>query len=68
MDESLDRVSKAMHAYRRAERRTEDTRTLLHAAIIDALRAGARQVDIVRLTGYTRERIRQISKGTLDDE
>lgn len=29
-------------------------------AIVEAARGGMRQVDIVRATGYTRERVRQI--------
>ncbi|MFI1194370.1 hypothetical protein ACH4T9_14095 [Micromonospora sp. NPDC020750] len=35
-------------------------RSRLAEAIIEAARSGMRQVDIVRATGYTRERIRQI--------
>ncbi|NBE83108.1 hypothetical protein [Micromonospora rubida] len=36
------------------------TRSRLAKAIVEAARNGTRQVDIVRATGYTRERIRQI--------
>ncbi|MCX4472793.1 hypothetical protein C5N14_09485 [Micromonospora sp. MW-13] len=35
-------------------------RSRLAEAIVEAARSGTRQVDIVRATGYTRERIRQI--------
>ncbi|MFE0589158.1 hypothetical protein [Micromonospora echinospora] len=35
-------------------------RTRLADAIVAAARSGMRQVDIVRATGYTRERVRQI--------
>ncbi|HEX3812392.1 MAG TPA: hypothetical protein VHX59_06075 [Mycobacteriales bacterium] len=62
MDDTLERVSRAVHAFRTAERRAEDTRRLLHAAIVEALHAGVRQVDLVRVTGYTRERIRQLAR------
>jgi hypothetical protein len=35
-------------------------RDKLHAAIVAAAQAGVRQVDIAELSGYRRERIRQI--------
>lgn len=35
----------------------------LHAAILADLAAGVRQVDIVKVTGYTREQIRRITRG-----
>ncbi|MER5701946.1 hypothetical protein ABT023_08305 [Micromonospora sp. NPDC002296] len=35
-------------------------RSRLAEAIVEAARSGMRQVDIVRATGYTRERVRQI--------
>ncbi|NJP32882.1 hypothetical protein [Micromonospora thermarum] len=37
-----------------------EARSRLAEAIVDAARGGMRQVDIVRVTGYTRERVRQI--------
>lgn len=37
-------------------------RERLHAAIVAAARAGARQVDIAAASGYRRERIRQICR------
>ena len=40
--------------------RADAARTALHEAIVEAALDGMRQGDIVRLTGYTRERIRQI--------
>lgn len=60
MSDPIERVRRAFAAYKRAERRLEQTRAELHAAIRDALDADVRQVDLVRVTGYTRERIRQI--------
>lgn len=50
----------AANAYKRAVKRTDELRSKLAAAIVEADRAGTRQVDIVEATGYTRERIRQI--------
>jgi hypothetical protein len=35
-------------------------REALAEAIVEAARSGMRQVDIVKVTGYTRERVRQI--------
>ncbi|WP_405107554.1 hypothetical protein OG559_24480 [Micromonospora sp. NBC_01405] len=45
-----------------AEARSEITtaRSRLAEAIVEAARNGMRQMDIVRATGYTRERVRQI--------
>lgn len=41
----------------------ENARTGLHVAIVEDVRTGRRaQKDIVKLTGYTRERIRQICR------
>lgn len=55
-----ERLEAAAKAYRRAERRADETRSELFAAIVEADAAGMAQVDIVRTTGYTRERVRQI--------
>lgn len=68
---SLDRAVRsyraAQAAVEAAQRRVAEARTkaeaarvALHEAIVAAGRDGARQVDLVRSTGYTRERIRQI--------
>jgi len=40
--------------------RADAARQALHEAIVEAGRGGMRQIDLVRVTGYTRERIRQI--------
>jgi len=50
----------AARAYRRAEKTLAERRTELASAIVEAARAGTRQVDIVKITGYTRERVRQL--------
>jgi hypothetical protein len=47
---------------RREQAQVDATRALLHAAIIEALQDGMRQVDVVRATGYTRERLRQLAE------
>jgi len=43
-----------------AKARVDQARAELHQAIVDEFRGGARQVDLVRRTGYSRERVRQI--------
>lgn len=50
----------ATRAYRRAQKAVEKRRDELFAAVVKATDAGVRQVKIVEITGYTRERIRQI--------
>jgi hypothetical protein len=51
----------AVAAHRRAAKRAEQT-LALHAAIAEAASQGVRQTDLVKMTGYTRERIRQICR------
>ena len=41
---------------------TDEARVELAEAIIEAAKAGMRQTEIVRVSGYTRERIRQICR------
>lgn len=69
-------LAEAVQAYRAAEdtlRRIESDRVTARAAvelarealveaIAEALRSGMRQVDVARMTGYSRERIRQIAR------
>jgi hypothetical protein len=52
----------AARAFRRAEKTLDDRRRALAEAIVTADRAGVRQAEIVRITGYTREHIRQLLK------
>lgn len=46
---------------KRAERTVTDARADERAAIVAALDAGLRQVDIVRITGWTRETVRRLA-------
>ena len=55
-------VRTALTTYRRASKRAEDALADLHAAIAQAAEQGVRQNELVKITGYTRERIRQISR------
>jgi hypothetical protein len=50
----------ALHDFRNQSIVTERAKQDLDRAIADAARAGMPQVEIVRVTGYTRERVRQI--------
>ncbi|SCE94647.1 hypothetical protein GA0074696_1816 [Micromonospora purpureochromogenes] len=58
----MAQATAAASAQRAAEDREKVTeaRDQLAAAIVEAGRDGMRQIDIVRVTGYTRERVRQI--------
>ncbi|WP_406072368.1 hypothetical protein [Micromonospora sp. NBC_01638] len=58
----MAQATAASSAQRAAEDREKVTeaRDRLADAIVEAARAGMRQIDIVRVTGYTRERVRQI--------
>lgn len=59
---AIDSLAKLAAEYHRSVARSAEARDSLHTAIIAALAAGRTQADIVRVTGYTRERIRQITK------
>jgi Tfp pilus assembly protein PilX len=70
----LDDLEAATHAFRTAQAAVGDAeravveakaqvpaaRDRLHAAIVAAALAGARQTDLIRVTGYNRESIRRI--------
>jgi uncharacterized membrane protein len=45
-----------------AQKRLTDLRPQIADAIVDAARGGTKQADIVRITGYSRERVRQICR------
>jgi hypothetical protein len=60
-DAAVTRVEQSAAERIRAARQARDeARDRLHAAIVEAARDGVRQVDIVRRTGYSRERVRTI--------
>lgn len=58
----VDELERAASAYGRAQRALESAREALRAAILTALDGGARQGDIVKITGYTRETVRRIAR------
>lgn len=58
----MSQLSDVAEEYRRAKDALDEVRPRLFAAIVDAARAGERQVDIARTTGFTRERVRQICR------
>ena len=64
MDPAVARAARAVAALRRAEARTEQARAEAHAALRDALRGAprGRQAELMRATGYSRERLRQIAR------
>lgn len=73
MTDDLDRVAREFAKARadsarfkaklaEAQARVSALRPLVLAAIVEAARAGRPEVDISEVTGYTRERIRQICR------
>ena len=62
-----EKVERALRAYRRAEQTLDRRRQELADAIAEAIvERGVRQVDVVRITGYTREHIRRICRDYVD--
>lgn len=59
---NMSDLARAAAAFQRATRRVDETRAELHAAILRAVDEGVPQVEIVEVTGYTRERIRQLAR------
>jgi hypothetical protein len=53
---------KVTEAKAAAKAKVAHAREALAEAIVEAARSGTRQVDIVRATGYSRERVRQICR------
>lgn len=53
-------VDKAEEALADAKAEVPQARERLHAAIVRAAKAGARQAEIVTVTGYNRESVRRI--------
>jgi hypothetical protein len=58
----VDDLARLAERLRREQAKADATRAELHAAIVKALQDGVRQVDVVRATGYTRERLRQLAE------
>ncbi|QGN47423.1 hypothetical protein ACN26Y_14770 [Micromonospora sp. WMMD558] len=56
----MDAQARAEQLVTNARNDVAEARSRFAEAIVDAARDGMRQVDIVRVTGYTRERVRQI--------
>lgn len=65
MSTDLERAAKA---FRRAEVVLEQRRAELADAIRAAAEADVKQVDIVRITGYTRETVRRLVSKPTDSE
>jgi len=55
-------LEEAAQEYRDALKLLEIARPRLAAAIVAAARAGMRQVEIVKVSGYTREQVRRICR------
>jgi F0F1-type ATP synthase membrane subunit b/b' len=59
---AVTQLEEAAAAYRSAKQALDEARPHLAQAIVDAARAGTRQSEIVRVTGYTREQVRRICR------
>lgn len=55
-----DRITEAERALAEARAAAPGVRRRLHQAIVVAAQAGARQVEIIEVTGYSREQVRRI--------
>lgn len=60
VDPALAELRAAVERHHAAVEEEKATRQAMRAAAAEALRAGVRQVDVVKVTGYTRETIRGI--------
>jgi hypothetical protein len=61
-DNPLDALRAASARRRRAERTVDAARAAERDAIVAALDSGLRQVDIVKITGWTRETVRRLAE------
>jgi outer membrane protein TolC len=64
--DATDALEKAVRDYRRALETVDKRRSALAEAIVDAMEEDVRQVDIARITGYTREHVRRTAREALD--
>jgi hypothetical protein len=58
----VDDLEKLTAAYRRSERSLDVARAKLHDVIRRELAAGRMQTEVAKVTGFTREHLRQIAK------
>lgn len=58
----VDELAEIAQEYRAAKAAVDELRPRLYAAIVEAARAKVPQVEIVRVTGLTRERVRQVCR------
>lgn len=56
-------VRRTIAARDRAKERHDDAIKAVHAAVLAALDAGVTQAELVRITGYSREHLRQLARG-----
>lgn len=61
-DGGVTRLATAAHAHQQAKTALDAARTELADAIVEAARAGTKQADIARTSGYTREQVRRICR------
>ena len=57
-------LEQAARAYRRAEKALDERRAELVDQVVKAAKSGVAQVELVRITGWTREHIRKMVKAS----
>ena len=57
----MDRLVELKNAWALAANHAEELRDAYHAAIVEELEAGRSQVELVRVTGYSREWLRKLA-------
>lgn len=62
MDHDVTRLAALGEEHQKTRAAYEAARDALLPEVLGAIAAGVRQVDIVKMTGLTRERIRQIAR------
>ncbi|ATI36295.1 MULTISPECIES: hypothetical protein [Rhodococcus] len=63
--DDIEKIAKAAAAYKNAEQRLHAKRAELRTAIRESSPDTTRQVDIIKVTGWSREHIRRIRNGDL---
>ncbi|WTW94868.1 hypothetical protein OG216_16450 [Streptomycetaceae bacterium NBC_01309] len=61
--EAAEDLTKAAKTYRRTEKAHEEARQALKEAAVAAVKAGVKQSEVVKTTGWTREYLRRLRKG-----
>lgn len=67
-EQAMTEVRAAVRRHKAAQKRLDDTHQALRDTLRAAREAGVKQVDLVTLTGYTREHVRRLLLPGPDDK